>query len=61
MWAEVGENELVANTGEVCPGLLVTGMSVNAAFGYPRMGAIFGGMLMSGRKVAGIASGLLKK
>jgi len=61
MWAEVGENELVANTGEVCPGLLVTGMSVNAALGFPRMGAIFGGMLMSGKKVAEIASGLLKK
>jgi thiamine thiazole synthase len=27
-------------------------MSANAAFGGPRMGPIFGGMLLSGRKVA---------
>jgi thiamine thiazole synthase len=27
-------------------------MSANAAFGGPRMGPIFGGMLLSGRRVA---------
>ncbi|MBA7660672.1 Thiamine thiazole synthase [subsurface metagenome] len=61
MWAEVGERELVANTGEVYPGLLVAGMAVNAAFGLPRMGAIFGGMLLSGKKAAELATGLLGK
>lgn len=61
MWAEVGEKAIVENTGQVCPGLLVAGMAVNAVFGLPRMGAIFGGMLLSGRKVAEIAMDLLKK
>src|SRR4030042_800928 len=61
MWAEVGEKEIVANTRQVCPGLLVTGMAANAVFGSPRMGAVFGGMLLSGRKVAELAMDLLKK
>jgi len=61
MWAEVGEREIVANTKEVYSGLLVAGMAVNAVFGFPRMGAIFGGMLLSGRKAAELAIELLKK
>lgn len=61
MWAEVGEKTIVENTGQVCPGLLVAGMAVNAVFGLPRMGAIFGGMLLSGRKAAEIAMDLLKR
>jgi thiamine thiazole synthase len=61
MWAEVGEKEIVANTRQVCPGLLVAGMAANAVFGGPRMGAIFGGMLLSGRKAAKLAMDLLKK
>jgi thiazole biosynthesis enzyme len=61
MWAEVGEKEIIENTKQVCPGLLVTGMAANAVFGGPRMGAIFGGMLMSGRKAAELAMDLLKK
>lgn len=61
MWAEVGEKEIVANTKEVYPGLLVAGMAVNAVFGFPRMGAIFGGMLISGKKAAELAVNLLKK
>ena len=61
MWAEVGEKEIVANTRQVCPGLLVTGMAANAVFGSPRMGAVFGGMLLSGKKVAKLAMDLLKK
>lgn len=60
MWAEVGEKELVKNTREVFPGLLVTGMAANAVFGCPRMGAIFGGMLLSGRKAAELAASLLE-
>jgi thiazole biosynthesis enzyme len=61
MWAEVGEKELVAKTTEVYPGLLATGMAVNAVFGLPRMGPIFGGMLLSGKNVAELAADLLRK
>ncbi len=52
MWAEVGEKTIVNNTKEVYPGLYVAGMAANAVFGGPRMGPIFGGMLLSGEKVA---------
>jgi thiazole biosynthesis enzyme len=52
MWAEVGEQMTVENTREVYPNLYVTGMACNAVMGAPRMGPIFGGMLLSGRKVA---------
>jgi thiamine thiazole synthase len=61
MWAEVGEKALVENTRQVCPGLLVAGMAANAVFGSPRMGAVFGGMLLSGKKAAELAMDLLKK
>lgn len=61
MWAEVGEKVLVENTRQVCPGLLVAGMAANAVFGSPRMGAVFGGMLLSGKKAAELAMDLLKK
>jgi len=52
MWAEVAENMIVKNTKEICPGLYVCGMCANATFGGPRMGPIFGGMLLSGKKAA---------
>jgi thiamine thiazole synthase len=52
MWAEVAEDTIVKNSKEACPGLYVCGMSANAVFGGPRMGPIFGGMLLSGKKVA---------
>jgi thiamine thiazole synthase len=52
MWAERGEGEIMDNTIEVYPGLLVAGMAANAVLGSPRMGAIFGGMLLSGRLAA---------
>ena len=60
MWAERGEKEIVENTKEVYPGLIVAGMAANAVFGSPRMGAIFGGMLLSGKKAAEVARGILK-
>ena len=59
MWAERGEREILENTREVYPGLVVAGMTANAVFGSPRMGAIFGGMLLSGRKAAQVAMELL--
>jgi sulfide-dependent adenosine diphosphate thiazole synthase len=52
MWAEVGEKETVEHTKEVYPGLFASGMAVTAAHGTNRMGPIFGGMLLSGQKVA---------
>ncbi|MEF8836056.1 MAG: sulfide-dependent adenosine diphosphate thiazole synthase [Candidatus Thermoplasmatota archaeon] len=52
MWAEVGEKTVVENTQEVFPGLWTTGMCANAVMGAPRMGPIFGGMLLSGKKAA---------
>ncbi len=56
MWADRGEELTVSNTSEVFPGLFVTGMAANAVKGAPRMGPIFGGMLLSGEKVAKIIS-----
>ena len=61
MWAEAGERELINNTKEVYPGLLAAGMAVNAVFGLPRMGAIFGGMLLSGKKAADLAADMLEQ
>ncbi len=52
MWAEVAEDTIVKNSKEVCPGLYVCGMAANAVFGGPRMGPIFGGMFLSGEKLA---------
>jgi thiamine thiazole synthase len=52
MWADIGENILLETTKEVVPGLLVVGMAANAVSGGPRMGPIFGGMLLSGKKAA---------
>ncbi len=52
MWAEIGEKTVVENTQEVFPGLWTAGMCANAVMGAPRMGPIFGGMLLSGKKVA---------
>jgi len=52
MWAEVGENTIVKNSKEICPGLYACGMCANAVFGGPRMGPVFGGMLLAGEKVA---------
>jgi len=52
MWAEVAEQTIMKNSREVAGGLYVCGMCANAVFGAPRMGPIFGGMLLSGEKVA---------
>lgn len=52
MWADKAEKLTLENSKEVFPGLYTAGMSANAVFGGPRMGPIFGGMLLSGEKVA---------
>ena len=52
MWAALAEDTIVKNSKEICPGLYACGMCANAIFGAPRMGPIFGGMLLSGEKVA---------
>ena len=43
------------------PGLYVCGMASSAVAGTPRMGPIFGGMLLSGKKVADLIIKKLKK
>jgi len=52
LWASVGEEDTVKNSKEVFPGIYVSGMAANATCGSHRMGPVFGGMLMSGKKVA---------
>ena len=59
MDAAAGETFVVENVGEVFPGLWVSGMSVCATLGGPRMGPIFGGMLLSGKRVADLVSAVL--
>jgi len=50
--ADDGERGVVEKTGRVYPGLHVAGMAVAAVHGCHRMGPIFGGMLLSGRRSA---------
>ncbi len=52
MNAEKGESFVVEEVTEVFPGLWISGMCVAAALGGPRMGPIFGGMLLSGKRAA---------
>lgn len=58
---ELGEKNTVEYTGQVYPGLFVSGMSACAIGGGYRMGPIFGGMLLSGRKVASLIIEKLEK
>ncbi len=56
-----GEEEVVNGTKEIYPGLYVSGMAASAVSGTPRMGPIFGGMLLSGKKVADLIIERLKR
>lgn len=61
MHAQSGERFVLENTKEVYPNLYVCGMAVNAVFGGPRMGPIFGGMYLSGKKAAELITKHLEK
>ncbi|MBP7563396.1 MAG: thiazole biosynthesis protein [Candidatus Cloacimonetes bacterium] len=56
-----GEKSTIENTKEVYPGLFVSGMAANGVFGSFRMGPIFGGMLLSGKRAAELIEKELKK
>ncbi len=57
LWADEAERLTIENTKEIYPNVYVAGMSVNASYGGPRMGPIFGGMLLSGKKAAELILG----
>jgi len=61
MDVEAGETFVVENVTEIFPGLWLAGMSICAAFGGPRMGPIFGGMLLSGKRMAELVFAALTK
>lgn len=55
------ERTTIENTKEIFPGLYVSGMASNGVSGGFRMGPIFGGMLLSGKKVADLIANDLSK
>ena len=61
MNADCAETVILDNTREIYKNVFACGMSANAIFGTNRMGPIFGGMILSGEKVANVISKRLKK
>ncbi|NPA70544.1 MAG: thiazole biosynthesis protein [Crenarchaeota archaeon] len=49
---ELADDLIVKYSKKIIPGLYTTGMATAAVYKLPRMGPIFGGMLLSGKKVA---------
>ena len=60
MNAEKGEEDTVRNTVMIAPGLFVSGMAANNVSGGSRMGPLFGGMLLSGKRAASLIREYLK-
>ncbi len=52
--AAAGEMVIVERVAEASPGLRVTGMAVCATFGDPRMGPIFGAVLLLGKRLGAL-------
>ena len=55
------ENDIVNQTAEVFPGLIVGGMELSEHSSISRMGPSFGGMLASGIRASHIASDLFDR
>lgn len=55
LWVDEAEKQTVELTHEIYPGLIVAGMAATSTYGAPRMGPIFGGMLLAGKKAAELA------
>jgi len=55
LWVDEAEKQTVELTQEIYPGLIVAGMAATSTYGAPRMGPIFGGMLIAGKKAAELA------
>jgi len=58
--ADSAEQFVADRVCEVFPGLWVSGMSLCATLGGPRMGPIFGGMLLSGQRLAQLITAALR-
>jgi thiazole biosynthesis enzyme len=55
LWVDEAEKQTVEHTNEIYPGLIVAGMAATSTYGAPRMGPVFGGMLLAGKKAAELA------